>query len=98
MAGNNSRELERVEFANPTKETFTGLKVIDVAFNARPTRATYFLTTATVDGLTEADLADTTVTAKNGEDDYSANFTPTVKNGRLALANSKAVGFILLLR
>jgi hypothetical protein len=92
------RELARVEFANPTKETFTGLKSLNVTFNDKPTKALYYLTTATVDGLADADLAGTTVTVTDGERDYSANFTLTVKAGRLALANSKPGGIVVIVR
>ena len=92
------RELARVEFANPTKETFTGLKSLNVTFNDKPTKAVYYLTTATVDGLTQADLAGTIVTVTDGERDYSANFTLTVVGGRLALANSKPSGTYIIVR
>ena len=92
------RELARVEFANPTKETFTGLKTLNVTFSDKPTKALYYLSTATVDGLTQADLAGTTVTVTDGERDYSANFTLTVRNGRLALANSKPSGTYIIVR
>ena len=92
------RELARVEFANPTKETFTGLKSLNATFNDKPTKALYYLTTATVDGLTQADLAGTTVAVTDGERDYSANFTLTVRNGRLALANSKPSGTYIIVR
>ena len=92
------RELARVEFANPTKETFTGLKTLNVTFSDKPTKALYYLTTATVDGLTEADLEGTAVTVTDGEHDYSANFALTVRNGRLALANSKPGGIVVIVR
>ena len=92
------RELARVEFANPTKETFTGLKTLNVTFNDKPTKALYYLTTATVDGLTETDLEGTAVTVTDGEHDYSANFALTVRNGRLALANSKPGGIVVIVR
>ena len=92
------RELARVEFANPTKETFTGLKSLNATFNDKPTKALYYLSTATVDGLTQADLVGTTVTVTDGERDYSANFTLTVRNGRLALANSKPSGTYIIVR
>ncbi len=92
------RELARVEFANPTKETFTGLKSLNATFNDKPTKALYYLSTATVDGLTQADLVGTTVTVTDGERDYSANFTLTVKAGRLALANSKPSGTYIIVR
>ena len=92
------RELARVEFANPTKETFTGLKTLNVTFSDKPTKALYYLTTATVDGLTQADLEGTAVTVTDGEHDYSANFTLTVVGGRLALANSKPSGTYIIVR
>ena len=92
------RELARVEFANPTKDTFTGLKTLNVTFSDKPTKALYYLTTATVDGLTEADLKGTAVTVTDGEHDYSANFALTVRNGRLALANSKPGGIVVIVR
>ena len=60
--------------------------------------APYFLTGAT-DGLTNADLPAAAITVKDADDgDYSTNFTLTVKNGRLALANSKAAGMTVILR
>ena len=39
------------------------------------------------------------LTVKDAEDgDYSANFTLTVKNGRLALGNSKPGGTFIIVR
>ena len=97
-AGANNATLPCVQFANPTKETFAGLKSLSVLFDAKPSRRAYYLTTATVADLTEADLAGTTVTVTDGEHDYSANFTLTVVGGRLALANSKPSGTYIFVR
>ena len=53
----------------------------------------------TTDGLTNADLPAATITVKDADDgDYSTNFTLTVKNGRLALSNSKAAGLTIIVR
>ena len=97
-AGANNATLPCVQFTNPTKETFAGLKSLSVLFDAKPSRRAYYLTTATVADLTEADLAGTTVTVTDGERDYSANFALTVRNGRLALANSKPAGTYIIVR
>ena len=97
-AGANNATLPCVQFANPTKETFAGLKSLSVTFNSKPTRRAYYLTTATVADLTEADLAGTVLTVTDGERDYSANLTLTVVGGRLALANSKPAGTYIIVR
>ena len=97
-AGATRSTLPCVQFANPTKETFAGLKSLSLTFNGRPTRRAYYLTTATVADLTEADLAGTVLTVTGGECDYSANFTLTVVGGRLALANSKPAGTYIIVR
>ena len=91
-------ELPAATFAAATPATFAGLKSVKVTFDAKPTRHTYFLTGA-INGLTDADLPAAAVTVKDAEDgDYSANFTLTVKNGRLALSNSKAAGTYIIVR
>ena len=97
-AGANNATLPCVQFANPTKETFAGLKSLSVTFDGKPTRRAYYLTTATVADLAEADLSGTALTVTDGETDYSANFTLTVVNGRLALANSRPSGTVLFVR
>ncbi len=97
-AGANNATLPCVQFANPTKETFAGLKSLSVLFDAKPSRRAYYLTTATVADLAEADLAGTVLTVTDGERDYSANFTLTVVGGRLALANAKPSGTYIIVR
>ena len=97
-AGANNATLPCVQFANPTKETFAGLKALSVTFDGKPTRRAYYLTTATIADLAEADLAGTIVTVTDGENDYSENFTLTVVGGRLALANAKPGGTYIIVR
>ena len=97
-AAANNATLPCVQFANPTKETFAGLKSLSVTFNGKPTRRAYYLTTATVADLAETDLAGTVLTVTDGENDYSANFTLTVVGGRLALNNSKPAGTYIIVR
>ena len=85
-------------FAAATPATFAGLKNVKVTFNARPTRSAYYLT-GVINGLTDADLPDATMTVMDADDnDYSANFTLTVKGGRLAIGNSKPAGITILIR
>ena len=97
-AGATTADLPAATFAAATPATFAGLKSVRVTFDAKPTRHTYFLTDA-VNGLTDADLPAAAVTVKDADDgDYSANFTLTVKNGRLALSNSKAGGTYIIVR
>ena len=85
-------------FAAATPATFAGLKNVKVTFNARPTRKAYYLT-GVINGLTDADLPAATITVTDADDrDYSANFTLTVKGGRLALGNSKPAGITILVR
>ena len=49
--------------------------------------------------LTDADIPAAAMTVKDADDgDYSTNFTLTVKNGRLALSNSKAAGLTIIVR
>ena len=94
----NTDTLPCVNFTDATKETFAGLKTISVLFDAKPSRRDYYLT-GTITGLTDADLPAATITVKDANDsDYSANFTLTVKNGRLALANSKPAGTFIIVR
>ena len=97
-AGARTAELPAATFANATAATFAGLKSVKVMFDAKPTRKAYYLT-GVIDGLTDADLPAATMTVKDAEDgDYSANFTLTVKGGRLALSNSKAGGTYIIVR
>ena len=45
------------------------------------------------------DVLDSVGTVKDADDnDYSANFTLTVKNGRLAIGNSKPAGITIIVR
>ena len=91
-------DLPAATFAAATPATFAGLKSVKVTFDAKPTRHTYFLTGA-INGLTATDIPAAAITVKDAEDgDYSANFTLTVKNGRLALSNSKAGGTYIIVR
>ena len=97
-AGARTAELPAATFANATAATFAGLKSVKVMFDAKPTRKAYYLTGA-ITGLTAADLPAATMTVKDAEGgDYSANFTLTVKNGRLALSNSKPAGVTIIVR
>ena len=90
--------LPCVNFSDATPDTFAGLKRISVTFDARPIRRAYYLTGA-INGLTDADLPAAELTVKDADDgDYSANFTLTVKNGRLALSNSKPAGLTVIIR
>lgn len=83
-------------FVAATPATFAGLKNVKVTFDGKPTRRAYYLTGA-IAGLAEAPA--TTVTAKDeAGNDYSANFTLRVEDGRLVLANSKAGGITILVR
>ena len=91
-----SATLPAATFSAATPATFAGLKSIKVTFGAKPTRHFYYLTDA-VDGLSDAPAATVVVEDANGTD-YSANFTLTVKNGRLALSNSKFNRFIFIVR
>ena len=95
-AGAKTADLPAATFANATPATFAGLKNVKVTFDGKPTRSAYYLT-GVVSGLSAAPEA--TVTAKDAAGtDYSANFTLTVKNGRLALSNSKPGGTIIIVR
>ena len=97
-AGARTAELPAATFANATAATFAGLKSVKVMFDAKPTRKAYYLTSA-ITGLTAADLPAAAITVKDAEGgDYSANFTLTVKNGRLALGNSKPAGITIIVR
>jgi len=90
--------LPAATFAAATPATFAGLKSVKVTFDAIPSRHTYFLTGA-INGLTDADIPAAAITVKDADDgDYSTNFTLTVKNGRLALSNSKAAGTFIYVR
>ncbi len=97
-AGARTTELPVATFANATAATFAGLKSVKVTFDAKPTRKAYFLTGA-IDGLTAASLPSAAITVKDADDnDYSANFTLMVKDGRLALRNSKPAGTYIFVR
>ena len=97
-AAANGANLPAVTFTDATADTFAGLKSIRVLFNGRPTRTAYYLTGA-ITGLTAADLPAATLTVKDAADnDYSANFTLMVKDGRLALRNSKPAGTFIIVR
>lgn len=97
--GVSARDFVHANFANPTKETFVGLKSLNATFSGRPTSRTYYLT-GVIDGLTEADLPEeASITAKDVDGgDYSANFTLMVVGGRLALSNSKPSGTFIIVR
>ena len=97
-AAANGANLPAVTFTDATADTFAGLKSLSVTFDAKPSRSIYYLTSA-ITGMTDADLPDVTLMVKDANDnDYSANFTLTVKNGRLALSNSKAGGTYIFVR
>ena len=91
-----STTLPAATFASATAETFAGLKSVKVTFDARPKRSTYYLT-GVVSGLAAGDVSAATVTATYGEDN-PASFTLTVKNGRLAIGNSKPAGITIIVR
>ena len=97
--GVSARDFVHANFANPTKETFVGLKSLNATFSGRPTSRTYYLT-GVIDGLTEADLPEeASITAKDVDGgDYSANFKFVVSGGRLALSNSKPSGTFIIVR
>ena len=97
--GVSARDFVHANFANPTKETFVGLKSLNATFSGRPTSRTYYLT-GVIDGLTEADLPEeASITAKDVDGgDYSANFKFVVSGGRLALSNSKPAGTYIIVR
>ena len=97
--GVSARDFVHANFANPTKETFVGLRSLTATFSGRPTSRTYYLT-GVIDGLTEADLPEeASITAKDVDGgDYSANFKFVVSGGRLALSNSKPSGTFIFLR
>ncbi|MBP5226693.1 MAG: hypothetical protein J6336_04850 [Kiritimatiellae bacterium] len=92
-----NRELVCATFANATRETFQGLAHVTATFDEKPRCSFYFLTDE-ITGLTAEDVEDATVTVKDGENDYSEDFALTVKEGRLALANLKPGGFLMMLR
>ncbi len=93
----NARDLACASFANATPATFQGLKNVKATFDAKPSRRDYFLT-GVVSGLAAADVAGATVTVTDGTNDYSANFTLAVEDGRLALVNSCPTGTMILLK
>ena len=78
-----------INFSDATPATFAGLKSVSILFDAKPSRRAYYLTGA-ITGLTDAGLPD--------DNDYSADFTLTVQNGRLALSNSKPAGTYIIVR
>ena len=97
-AGARTTELPAATFANATAATFAGLKSVRVLFDAKPSRRAYYLTGA-IDGLSATDLPAAAITVKDVTGgDYSANFTLAVKNGRLALSNSKPAGTMIIVR
>ena len=93
-----ARTFACVNFANPTKETFTGLKAINAMFTGKPTSSVYYLTGEVTD-LTDTDIAGVayTVTDEAGND-CSANFALTVKGNRIALVNTKPAKFLIIVR
>ena len=96
--GASTRELARVNFADPTKETFTGLKNLKVTFGGKPKKSAYYLT-GVVSGLTPADVAGVTLSVSDEEGtDYTENFTLSIKDGKLVLTNAKPAGFLLIVR
>ena len=97
-AGAKTADLPVVTFAAATPATFAGLKNVKVTFDGKPTRKAYYLTGA-IDGLSATDLPAAAITVKDVTGgDYSANFTLAVKNGRLALSNSKPAGTMIIVR
>ena len=94
----NNRELACVKFADPSRETFLGLKEVKAVFDAKPVCSAYFLLGAEVPGLSAADLADVKVSVTDGVKDYSAKFSLGVSNGRLALLNRNPSGMLLYVR
>ncbi|MBR6733319.1 MAG: hypothetical protein IKL96_02845 [Kiritimatiellae bacterium] len=94
----NNRELACVKFADPSRETFLGLKEVKAVFDAKPVCSAYFLLGAEVPGLSAADLADVKVSVTDGVKDYSAKFSLGVSNGRLALLNRTPGGMLLYVR
>ena len=84
-------------FAAATPATFAGLKSVCVTFDAKPPYRAYYLT-GVVSGLTVADVPDVSVTVMDGTNNYSADFTLTAKDGRLALVNAKPAGLMILVR
>ena len=95
-----SRELGRVDFANPTKETFVGLKALDVMFSGKPGSNVYFLTSGVVTNLADADLSNVvlTVTDENSGKDYSEVCRLAVIDGRPALINGLIGGTTIIIR
>ena len=90
--------LPAVQFTNPTKETFTGLKSLSVLFDAKPSRRTYYLT-GPITGLTAADISGVAYTiADEAGNDYTEDLTLTVQDGRLTFTNSKPKGMFLIVR
>ncbi|MBP5226306.1 MAG: hypothetical protein J6336_02875, partial [Kiritimatiellae bacterium] len=92
-----NRELTGATFANATRETFQGLAHVTATFDGKPRCSFYFLTEE-IAGLTADDVKDVAVTVTDGENDYSEAFALTVKEGRLALANLKPGGFLIILK
>ena len=93
-----ARTFACVNFANPTKETFTGLKAINATFTGKPTSSVYYLTGEVTD-LTAADISGVAyIVTDEAGNDYSANFTLTVKGNRIALVNTKPAKFLVIVR
>ena len=91
------RELERVNIADASAETFRGLKMVKARFDAKPKCSSYYLTEA-VAGLMAADVEGIAVEVTDGEKDYSDKFSLSVKDGRLVLDNSASNGFIIVIQ
>jgi len=95
-----SRELGRVDFANPTKETFVGLKALDVTFSGKPGSNVYFLTSGVVTNLADTDLANMVLTVidENSGKDYSEVCRLAVIDGRPAFINGLIGGTTIIIR
>ena len=91
------RELERVNIADASAETFRGLKMVKARFDAKPKCSSYYLTEA-VAGLMAADVEGIAVEVTDGEKDYSDKFSLSVESGRLVLKNKSPVGTVFFLR
>ena len=90
--------IPAVQFTNPTKKTFTGLKSLSVLFDAKPSRRTYYLT-GPITGLTAADISGVAYTiADEAGNDYTEDLMLTVQDGRLTFMNSKPKGMFLIVR
>ena len=98
MTGDSAdRELERVNIADASAETFRGLKMVKARFDAKPKCSSYYLT-GPVMGLTAADVEGAAVEVTDGEKDYSAKFMLSVEHGRLVLKNKTPPATVFILR